>query len=295
MCYTVIIMRIYEKNGDIILENMPDFNLFHTFDCGQCFRWNYENDGFSGVAFGEYLHICGDGKSFIFKNTSLETFNRIWRNYFDLDRDYGKIKKDLSRDEVLKNAISFGDGIRILNQDAFECLISFIISASNNIPRIKKIIELLCLNFGEEISANGKKYYTFPTAEALSRLSLEDLAVIKAGFRDKYILAASKAVAEGQIDLEALKKASFDYSKSQLLRLSGVGEKVASCILLFGLGKYEGFPVDVWVKRIMEYCYFDSEQTKEAIYEFAKNKFGSLGGFAQQYLFYWARENKIGI
>lgn len=288
-------MKVYEKNNDVILENMPDFNLFHTFDCGQCFRWNCENGGFSGIAMGNYLHILRDGEIFIFKDTSLETFNSVWRDYFDLERDYSAIKGELSKDGVLKNAISFGGGIRILNQDAFECLISFIISASNNIPRIKKIIELLCQNFGEKSSNGSIIYNKFPTAEKISSLTIEDLQVIKAGFRDKYILAAAKAVTSGQLDLNALKKASFDYAKSQLLRLSGVGEKVASCILLFGLGKSEGFPVDVWVKRIMEYCYFEEPQSKEAILEFAKNKFGNLGGFAQQYLFYWARENKIGI
>lgn len=288
-------MRVYEKNDDLILCDVSSFDLFHTFDCGQCFRWNYEEDGFSGVAFGEYLHICKRNGKIILKDTNLETFNRVWKHYFDLDRDYEAIKTELSKDDVLKNAISFGGGIHILNQDAFECLISFIISASNNIPRIKKIIELLCTNFGEEFVKSGRIYHKFPTAETISALSLEELSVIKAGFRDKYILAAAKAVKNGQIDLGALKKASFDYAKSQLLRLSGVGEKVASCILLFGLEKHEGFPVDVWVKRIMEYCYFDNEQPKETISEFAKNKFGDLGGFAQQYLFYWARENKIGI
>lgn len=295
MCYTLFVMKVYEKNNAIILENMPDFDLFHTFGCGQCFRWDYENDGFSGVAMGHYLHIVQKDNKIIFKNTSRETFDAVWRDYFDLDRDYSAIKTALSEDDVLKNAIGFGGGIRILNQDAFECLISFIISASNNIPRIKKIVGLLCQNFGKKILSGGNTYFAFPTAEAIASLTLEDLQVIKAGFRDKYILSAAKAVISGQLDLDALGKASFEYAKSQLLRLSGVGEKVASCILLFGLHKSEGFPVDVWVKRIMEYCYFDEPQTKEAISEFAKEKFGDLGGFAQQYLFYWARENKIGI
>lgn len=288
-------MRVCEKNDDLILENADSFELLHTFDCGQCFRWNYENGIFSGVASGEYLQIYEQDGNIVLKDTDTDTFERIWRRYFDLDRDYGAIKAELSRDSVLKEAIGFGGGIRILNQDAFECLISFIISASNNIPRIKKIIELLCSNFGERCCKSGHIYYKFPTADTLSSLSLSDLSVIRAGFRDKYILAAAKAVKSGQLDLSALRCASFDYAKSQLLRLPGVGEKVASCILLFGLGKYEGFPVDVWVKRIMEYCYFDGERTKEEISEFAKTRFGSLGGFAQQYLFYWARENKIGI
>ena len=288
-------MRVCEKNDDLILEDVDSFDLFHTFECGQCFRWNYENDGFSGVVLGEYLHVCQSDGKIILKNTDIDTFNRVWRHYFDLERDYDAIKAELSHDSIIKSAIAFGGGIRILNQDAFECLISFIISASNNIPRIKKIVELLCLNFGEKCEKCGHIYYKFPTADTLAALKIEDLSVIRAGFRDKYILAAAKAVKSGQLDLDALKKASFDYAKSQLLRLSGVGEKVASCILLFGLGKHEGFPVDVWVKRIMEYCYFDSERTKEEITEFAKEKFGDLGGFAQQYLFYWARENKIGI
>ena len=288
-------MEVYEKNTDIILENVSDFDLFHTFDCGQCFRWDYENGGFSGVAMGHHLHIFQKDGKFILKDTSLETFNTVWRDYFDFNRDYSLIKAELSKDAVLKDAVTFGSGIRILNQDAFECLISFIISASNNIPRIKKIIALLCKNFGEKFSSGGADYYKFPTADTLSALSLDDLSVIRAGFRDKYILAAAKAVKNGQLDLFSLKNASFDYAKSQLLRLAGVGEKVASCILLFGLGKSEGFPVDVWVKRIIEYCYFDGEQTKETISEFASKKFGNLGGFAQQYLFYWARENKIGI
>ena len=141
----------------------------------------------------------------------------------------------------------------------------------------------------------GNTYYSFPSPEKLASLSLADINVIKAGFRDKYILNASKAVLEGMLDLECLKKSSFDYAKNELLKLSGVGNKVAECVLLFSLEKSSSFPVDVWIKRIIEYCYFDSEQSKEVISQFAKEKFGSLGGFAQQYLFFWARENKIGI
>ena len=195
----------------------------------------------------------------------------------------------------MREAISFGEGIRILNQEPFEALISFIISASNNIPRIKKIIKSLCENFGEEIHYDGDVFYSFPTAEKLASLSLEEIDVIKSGFRGKYILACAKAVANGQIDLDCLKNASYDYAKSELLKLPGVGNKVCECVLLFSLEKYSSFPVDVWIKRIMEHCYFDREQPKEVISAYAEEKFGELGGFAQQYLFFWARENKIGI
>ncbi len=288
-------MKVYEKDNNLIIENVCDFDLIETFDCGQCFRWEKCDDGFIGVAFKRALKITQSGDTLTLYDTKKEDWNNIWSSYFDIKRDYGDIKNKLANDEIMKQAIEFGSGIRILNQEPFECLISFIISASNNIPRIKKIIDSLCTNFGEKITYLGKDYYTFPTADRLSALELSDLAVIKAGFRDKYILSAAKCVKCGQIDLDCLKRASLEYAKGELLKLSGVGNKVAECVLLFSLEKYSSFPVDVWIKRIMEYCFFESEQTKDAISEFAQNKFGELGGFAQQYLFYWARENKIGI
>ncbi len=289
-------MKIYEKDDNLIVENAPDFDLEQTFECGQCFRWNECDGGYIGVAFGKALKIVGDKDNFILYDTSMSDWDNIWSQYFDFGRDYTKIKEELSCDDVMKKATNFGSGIRILNQDPFECLVSFIISASNNIPRIKKIIDSLCREFGEKITYLGENYYTFPTAERLAKLDLSDLSVIKAGFRDKYILSAAKCVQSGMIDLACLKNASFEYAKNELLKLSGVGNKVCECVLLFSLEKYSSFPVDVWIKRIMEYCFFEKEeQTKDTISEFAKNKFGELGGFAQQYLFYWARENKIGI
>lgn len=288
-------MKIYEKDNNLIIENVCDFDLKETFDCGQCFRWEEVDDGFIGVAFKKALKITQNGSTLTLYDTKKSDWDNIWSNYFDFERDYGDIKRKLATDDIMKQAISFGSGIRILNQEPFECLISFIISASNNIPRIKKIIDLLCTNFGEKITYLGKDYYAFPTADKLASLDLSDLSVIKAGFRDKYILSAAKCVASGQTDLDCLKSASSEYAKGELLKLSGVGNKVAECVLLFSLEKYSSFPVDVWIKRIMEYCFFDTEQTKDVISDFAEKKFGELGGFAQQYLFYWARENKIGI
>ena len=288
-------MKVYENNHNLIIENSRDFDLKQTFECGQCFRWDYSDGGYLGVTFGKALKICQNDNKIILENTSLSDWENIFSSYFDMERDYGKIKEALSRDEKMKEAISFGEGIRILNQYPFETLISFIISASNNIPRIKKIIASLCENFGEEIKYQGKTFYSFPTPEKIASLSLSDIDIIKSGFRGKYILSAAKAVKSGQIDLECLKNASFEYAKNELLKLSGVGNKVADCVLLFGLSKYSGFPVDVWIKRIMEYCYFGKEVTKEEVSQFANDKFGELGGFAQQYLFYWARENKIGV
>lgn len=290
-----MVMKIYEQNNNLILQNVCDFDLRQTFDCGQCFRWDKCDDGYIGVAFKKALKISQSGNTVTLFDTKKTDWDNIWREYFDIERDYGAIKTTLSTDKIMQEAVSFGSGIRILNQEPFECLISFIISASNNIPRIKKIINALCINFGEKITYLGKDFYTFPSAMRISKLTLEELSVIKAGFRDKYILSAAKAVANGQIDLRCLKRASSDYAKSELLKLPGVGNKVAECVLLFSLEKYSSFPVDVWIKRIMEHCFFGGEQTKEAVSALAQDKFGELGGFAQQYLFYWARENKIGI
>lgn len=288
-------MEIYEEKGNLILKGVRDFDLVQTFDCGQCFRWERSGDTFFGIACGLPLKISQKGDVITLYSTTKDQWDKLWSRYFDMSRDYGKIKRQLSADPVMKEASGFGGGIRLLNQEPFECLISFIISASNNIPRIKKIIDSLCTNFGDKVTYLGKDFYTFPTPEKLAGLELSDLAVIKAGFRDKYILNAAKAISGGMTDLECLKSASYEYAKGELLKLSGVGNKVADCVLLFSLEKYASFPVDVWIKRIMEHCYFDGEQDKETISAFAGNKFGELGGFAQQYLFYWARENKIGI
>lgn len=289
-------MEISCKNGNVLLTDTDSFELSHIFDCGQCFRWNRNPDGsFSGVAMDRALKISKHDGKVIFHNTSIDDFNNIWREYFDLNTSYSEIKKELSSDKILKEAIGYGDGIRILKQDLWECVVSFIISASNNIPRIKKIVENLCCNFGEKISYMGEVFYTFPTPEKINSLTLEDLSVIKAGFRDKYILDAAEKFVSGEISYEMFENMSAEDAKKMLMTIKGVGNKVADCIVLFGLSKCESFPVDVWIKRIMEYCYFDGEESIEKISAFAKEKFGTLGGYAQQYLFFYARENKIGL
>ena len=195
----------------------------------------------------------------------------------------------------MQSAIACGEGIRILKQDLWETIISFIISQSNNIPRIKGIIEKLCTNFGEEIRYMGKTYYSFPAPETICALTLEELSVIRAGFRDKYILGFAKAVASNEFDMYALKSMTTSDAKASLMSVKGIGNKVSDCILLFGLGRADSFPVDVWIKRIMEYCYFEGEESIKTISSFAEEKFGQLGGYAQQYLFFYARENKIGV
>ncbi|MBR0088311.1 MAG: DNA-3-methyladenine glycosylase 2 family protein, partial [Clostridia bacterium] len=212
---------------------------------------------------------------------------------FDLGRDYGEIKKGLAKDEIMKIATKYGGGIRILNQDLWETVVSFIISASNNIPRIKGIIERLCALYGSEIEYMGEIYYSFPDYNTLAGLTREDLAPIRAGYRDKYILDAAQKFADGILSDTYIRSLPTAEAKKELLSVNGIGEKVANCILLFGLQRTESFPVDVWIKRIMEYCYFNGETTIPAVSALAKEKFGDNGGFAQQYLFFYAREEKI--
>ena len=288
-------MKIEVLNNNLVLTNLKDFNLNHIFECGQSFRWDKTDDGgYIGVAYGKALKIIQNDDSVILYDTSIEDFKNIWSDYFDFTTDYSAIKKELSSDDVLNKAIEFGGGIRILRQDLWETVVSFIISASNNIPRIKKIISSLCELYGKKIEYMGNTYYSFPTAEDTLKLTLDDLSYIKAGFRDKYILSAAKAFCDG-LNCKALQELTYEDAKKELMKINGIGNKVADCILLFGLSKCNSFPIDVWIKRTVEYFYFDSPQDIKTIKEFSQKKFKNLGGYAQQYLFFYARENKIGI
>ncbi len=277
-------MFTYEfKNNNIYISGINEFELLHTLDCGQAFRWEEKQNGiWCGVAFNRYLELekLTDG-TIILYNTSVEDFDNIWCDYFDFNRDYGEIITEISSNEILKKASNFGKGIRVLNQEPWETLCSFIISQNNNIKRIKGIISRLCENFGEEI--NG--YYTFPTAEKISSLTLEDLSVLRSGFRAKYILDAAQKIANGEIDLYNLKNLSTDEARAQLMKIKGVGPKVADCALLFSHKHIDAFPKDVWIKRAMEVL-FDGELPQEAV---------PFAGIVQQYIFFYARETKLNI
>lgn len=282
---------------EFILKNPESFNLVHIFECGQCFRWNKELDGsYTGVIKDGVLNVKEEGKNFIFTGVLTRDIKDVVFDYFDLKTNYTLLKEKLSSiDEYMKQSIDFGYGIRILNQDLWECIISFIISANNNIPRIKKIIERLSLNYGEKIEFRGKTYYTFPTPEKLSTASIQDLRNMGLGFRDKRIYKTTKMILDKQIDLEDLKKSYNSlYIEEQLLKLDGVGEKVANCIMLFSLKRFDTFPVDVWVRRVMNDLYIHEEDeekvSKTKIKKLAEEKFSNYQGLAQQYLFYWRRE-----
>lgn len=272
-------MQVLALENGIKVMNLEDFSLSDTCECGQCFRWNRQEDGsYTGIVVGKSVRVSHDGDNLFFHGATLEEFNFLWRQYFDLDRDYAAIRRQLCEDEVLRQAAEFAPGIRILKAEPWETLCSFIISQNNNIPRIKGIVERLCTLFGERLKDGG---YSFPAAERLACLSEEDLAPIRSGFRGKYILDAARKVAGGEIDLEQLQRAPIEEARERLQVIKGVGPKVAECALLYGFHRLEAFPMDVWMKRAMAVLF------PQGLPEFARQ----YAGIAQQYIFYYVRSN----
>lgn len=280
-----------EKNGNVILDGVMDFNVEQIFECGQCFHFEKLDEmDYVTVAYGKAQRITQDGDKVILHNTDLAEYNSIWKNYLDMDTDYGHIKRWLlNKDERLKPAIEATYGIRILRQEFHEMLMSFIISQNKQIPHIKQIVAAISEKYGVKAGdINGKSYYAFPDVEALLKITEEDFRMLKTGFRAPYLVSAVKALEAG-MSLERFHGSTYNDVKSELMKIKGVGDKVANCVLLFGLGYRNAFPVDVWVKRIMEQVYFGQDTPKEKIMSFAEENFGEYGGYAQQYLFYYAR------
>ena len=280
------------------IENIKSFELADIFDCGQCFRWNKQEDGsYTGIFRKNVINVQKQKNTIIFKGICDGEIKEIVEDYFDLKRNYEEIKNKLSQiDENVKTSIEYGQGIRILNQDLWEMIISYIISANNNIPRIKGIIERLSKTYGQEIEWNGEKYYTFPTPEELKDVTVEDYRKLGTGFRDIRLYETVHMILDKKVNLEEMQNNSNTLEvREQLLTLSGVGPKVADCILLFStLKRFEVFPIDVWVRRVMNELYIKNEDetkvNKKEIEKLAHAKFGNLAGRAQQYLFYWKRE-----
>lgn len=289
-------MRVKEIRNGILLEDVKHFDAKQAFECGQCFRWKAERDGsYTGVAYGRVLNVKSDYEQGVVQlnNTNLEDFENIWFDYFDLGRDYGEIKDKLSRDGILKKAMEYGRGIRLLNQEPWELVISYIISANSNIPKISRSIDILSRMFGQPIQYQDNTYYGFPEDEQLSQAELQQIDLCRAGYRCKYIHQSARMIRNRELDLEGVAEMDTAHARKELLRLPGVGPKVADCILLFSMQKHDAYPVDVWVKRVTEHFYIHEDVSMKAIQEFAREKFGDLAGFAQQYLFYFAREQKI--
>ncbi len=273
-------MNIKTTNDGLLITDIEYFNLALTLDCGQAFRWTKDNSGcWHGIVCQHTLKIKQDDNGLLFFNTSYQEFDNFWRAYFDLDRDYGKIIKDVSCHPILKEATNMCGGIRILRQQPFETLCSFIISQNNNIPRIKGIIDRLCTSFGKQI--NG--HYTFPDAATLAQLSVDDLAPLRSGFRAKYLLDAARKCANNEIDFNKVYTMPLDDARAELMKIKGVGPKVADCTLLFGFGKTDAFPQDVWIKRAMQKLFDGS------LPDCAK----ANAGIVQQYIFHYVRTMNI--
>ena len=277
-------MDIFFKGGNTYIKSGADFDLQKTFDCGQCFRFEQDSGIFSGVHRGSFIRLSQSSDTVTLHGVNEDEFELIWRSFFDVDRDYGTIAAEfgsscgVKSDATLSAAYECARGIRVLRQDPWETLISFIISQNNNIPRIKKIIRLLCESFGHPIKESEQ--FSFPTPQTLACLDIEALSPIRSGFRAKYIIDAARNVASGKVALYDLTTHGFEDAKTELLRIKGVGDKVAECVMLFSLGFYQAFPKDVWVRRVIEKYYGPS---------FSPEVFGEYAGIAQQYLFYYER------
>lgn len=287
---------------EIVFRNLKDINLEHVFECGQCFRWVPADDGS-----GDYIGAAGKYAARISLRPSADISDvngnaagtmdlyieatggdeAFWHSYFDLDTDYSLIKEELVRSEPeIEKAASYGYGIRILRQDLFETIISFIVSQNNNIPRIRKCIEALCNRYGERIGeAFGREWYAFPEPEVLADAAEEDLAALRLGYRSGYIKSAACSF------VNDCGKGCLPETREDILAYRGVGPKVANCIMLFGLRDIGAFPVDTWVRHIMNDMYGFEENDMKGMERFAREKFGELAGYAQQYLFYYYRDS----
>lgn len=273
---------------EFLIENVKLFDPVMTFDCGQTFRYELSEKGIECVFRDLVLEIYKEDdnlKIISSKDISEEYFKSEIIPYLSLDEDYEKINENIiscfgKYNDTINNAISVSKGIRILKQDHFETLISFIISQNNNIPRIKKIIKSLCEKYGEKFTYKDKEYYSFPTCETLEKAECEDIRACGTGFRDKYIKSACKLVSEKEIDFEKLEKADYEEQMNTLMKISGVGPKVANCFILYSLHNLSAFPIDVWIKRVIDKYYKDGLDY---------DSLGEYAGVAQQYLFYYER------
>ncbi len=285
-------MKVTFENDKVILKDIKHFSVEKTLECGQAFNFEKLEENFYRLtAFRRVLFLKQDSEKIVMYPTNEADFNNIWVEYFDLNTDYEFIYNKFVEDVTLRPLVEYGDGIRILKQEKWECLVSFIISQNNRIPQIKKCISYFAENFGDKIE-NG---YAFPTPEQLGQKTVEELMESKVGFRSKYIYDCTEKVVSGELKLEEIQYKSRDEVAIELMKIKGVGVKVANCVLLFAYSKAEAFPVDVWIKRAMETLYFEGvEQKAEYIQSFAEEKFGEFSGIVQQYIFYYARDNALG-
>lgn len=286
-----------EGQNAVRIDGLENFKISQIFDCGQCFRFDPVKSPrhaveIGGVAHGRYIRLGQDTPDTVtVYNTTADEFESVWRHYLALDVDYCAVRRDIAErfslatggiDAIMPKAMEYGDGIRILRQDPWEAVCSFIVSQNNNIPRIKKIIEAMSREWGEPIECGGEVYYSFPTARALADAGEDAIFALKTGFRAKYIYDAACRAAEGRLDYAAIIAAAPSEAQRLLCEIKGVGPKVAACAMLFGFDKTEAFPIDVWIKRVLAKYYPDGLDI---------TALGKYAGIAQQYLFYYERYN----
>lgn len=294
--------NILEKENYVEINGLKNFNIKQILECGQCFRFEKKEEmDYIIVALQKVIEVKQEDDKIKIFNTDINEVKELWIKYFDLEREYSKIKEKLSEDEILRKSIKFGEGIRILTQDKFEMILSFIISARNNIPSIRRTVNKISEKWGKKTEYDGKTYYLFPSVSDMKDASLEEIEKTGASFRSKYIydtvlnIYKSETEKEEKFNPEYIASLSDDECHEALQEFKGVGAKVADCIMLFSMQKYSAFPVDVWVKRAMMHFYGASDMSLNKIRIFGRDKFKEFSGFAQQYLFYYARENNIKL
>ena len=278
-------ITVTQQNNELLFRG-EQIDLDVVFNCGQCFRFVKEEESYVGVVGGRPVRIrqLEDGIGI----TSDECDAAFWRNYFDLDLSYGVLEKKFSEKEILKQAVSCARGMRLLNQEPFETIITFIISANNNVGRIRRIVENICKYCAKKLVFEGKEYYAFPTPNELSKLTEEELRNLGAGYRAAYIHDTAAKVADGY-DLDCFYEMDYKTAKTELTKLKGIGPKVADCILLFAYKKKNAFPLDVWMKRVLKELYGFVPKNEAEAERFAEEQFGGYAGIAQQYLFHYMR------
>lgn len=268
--------------------------MYNTLECGQAFRWNFRKGWYEGSFLDTNVKVSQrDSMVEILRPLSEESINNVI-NYFSLDTNHSQLEDSLSNiDPYVKASIQFGHGLRLLRQPLWECIVSFIISARNSVVCIKRSVEKLCQQFGNYVTTQGYSFYTFPEPQVLARAKVEDIQKCGVAYRAKYIQDTARKVVDGHVTLSELESLSTDEARIELMKLSGVGRKVADCILLFSLQRYEVFPVDIWIQRVIQYLYFDKKSVKiKDILKFAEDRFGPNAGYVQEYLYFHSRFNK---
>lgn len=282
----------HSRDKAIRIKDVKDFNLSHTLESAQSFRWRPYEGWYYGVIEGRLLKIRQEDQVLILASSvyeDTECLKTSLRHYLDLNRDLPAILRAVDIDVCIREAIRTFWGMRLLNQGLWECLASYVLSQNNNVPRIKGIIQRLSVRFGEKINLGNYFDYSFPTPQALAEAGINALLECGAGYRAPYLWEVSTAIVGGTLNLDDLDGMPYPLAKQELMRLNGIGEKVADCICLFSLGHLEALPVDVWMKRIMEHVYFGRRASIREIREFGESYFGEHVGYAQQYLFHYAQ------